>query len=483
MTEDAIHVFGGAAGPVSCMQDLDLVAQRLNLAADRVAAAVAAAMAARQRIEQSEPGPQWHLWDVDYWARRFRIGPGLVALRNQMLAEVDALIGQGELGALVEEIDLLASRVRIAQANYDEVERQAQIKADSWVGVRAELMTLMGNLGPNGWLASVINLGLGLAQSTGRYALKNGRAPSLAELLRERHPEVRAVLGTVVLPPFVLATPSTTKVARGTTKILAMGFGDGLGTTINRGVSKQERAQAGVEEIALRLQALSNSRDQDSTKIMVSKVVATGGDISWLVLIPGTSDPTGFGDGPNPANMSANLRAVAGDTNAIGSATAAALRAAGAKKGEPVVLAGHSQGGIVSAQLATDKTFNSKVNVAGVLTFGSPVSEMTPPHGQQWLSIEHVQDAIPALSGTNQHGASHTTVARDLAVAADPALRQRAGDTMSAHSLTGYADTGRLIDQSNTASVKTWRNTVAPVLDKNAQVTSTEWVITGQGGA
>src|SRR5436190_30255 len=70
-----------------------------------------------------------------------------------------------------------------------------------------------------------------------------------------------------------------------------------------------------------------------------------------------------------------------------------ALAAAGAGAGEPVLLVGHSLGGMVAAELARDP----QLTVAGVVTAGSPVG--ATPEGIPVLSLENRGDVVPLLSG------------------------------------------------------------------------------------
>jgi hypothetical protein len=306
--------------------------------------------------------------------------------------------------------------------------------------------------------------------------LEKGRVPSLAEMLRSHHGDARAVLASAVLPRFRFGQPSSADVARGITGQTTALYGDGLEVKIARLQEREDSAPAGVAALANKIRALSASRDKDSTKVALSKLTGPDGKVSWLVTIPGTIGASPI-PGPNPAGMSTNLRGVAGDPNAVGIATVAAMQDAGVRKGEPVVFAGHSQGGIVSAQLAADPDFNRMFTVAGILTLGSPVSLMKPPKDQQWLSVEHSQDVVPAALPANERGANHTTVVRDLGVSAPPG-GEGADNLLNAfHGTPVYARTGEMIDQSSASSLQAWRQAVAPVLNQNATVTTTEYLV------
>ena len=55
-----------------------------------------------------------------------------------------------------------------------------------------------------------------------------------------------------------------------------------------------------------------------------------------------------------------------------------AMNAAGIAPGEAVEFAGHSQGGIMAAQLAADPGVRARYNVVSVVTAGSPTATIAP---------------------------------------------------------------------------------------------------------
>lgn len=122
-----------------------------------------------------------------------------------------------------------------------------------------------------------------------------------------------------------------------------------------------------------------------------------GARTSWSVVIRGTQ-VWGTG-GPNPQDMLSNLQAVAGEASDQSRAVVAAMEAAGVGPGEAVELVGHSQGGAVAVQLASDPTFTSRYEVASVLTAGSPTAGATPVEGVRVLGMENTRDPVPGLDG------------------------------------------------------------------------------------
>lgn len=212
----------------------------------------------------------------------------------------------------------------------------------------------------------------------------------------------------------------------------------------------------GVGDVFTRMGTMTGA--EETHQVRVTRVTGADGEVRFVVEIPGTEqwDPTST---TNPADTKTNLEAVAGiDSNmeeAVRLALTDAMREAGIPDGEhgrpEVLLAGHSQGGIVAARLAQESAFN----VTDVLTGGSPVSRIDLPADVHLLSLEHDQDVVPRLDGEpNPSARNVTTISRDVAalVPGDPALggAQNVGD---AHASNLYGDTGALVDTSTDPAV------------------------------
>ena len=147
----------------------------------------------------------------------------------------------------------------------------------------------------------------------------------------------------------------------------------------------------------------SNAASAGNTKsrIRVRHVRTPSGEQAWIVEVPGTQDwsPTAP---RNPSDITANLASVAGLPSSLYPAIEKALRTsmarAGVKPGsEPVMLAGHSQGGIVATRLAQDRRFRQTYRVTHVITAGSPVSRIPLPPAVKSLDFAHRTDPVPRL--------------------------------------------------------------------------------------
>jgi pimeloyl-ACP methyl ester carboxylesterase len=111
--------------------------------------------------------------------------------------------------------------------------------------------------------------------------------------------------------------------------------------------------------------------------------------------------------------MGSNLNLIAGDSTAYGDAIAQAMTDAGVPGDAPVMLVGHSQGGMQAAALAADPDFG--YHVTHVVTAGSPVATSGVPDDVTMVSLENTGDVVPLLDGEeNPDGAQHTTVQTDV---------------------------------------------------------------------
>jgi hypothetical protein len=215
------------------------------------------------------------------------------------------------------------------------------------------------------------------------------------------------------------------------------------------------RAPQGVAALARDLGNLSDG-DEYPAHVRVVEVPREHGS-AWLVEVAGTQvwDPHG---GDNPFDVTSDVHLMAQESTVLGAGVEQALAQAQAATGrdassEPVMLAGHSLGGIVAAALASSPRFRAAHHVTHVVTLGSPVARLPVPEQVHVLSVEHAQDPVPRLDGrANPDRAGWVTVTRDLRGDAT-----QPGRASAAHSSDGYAETGAAVDASTDRSVRDWR--------------------------
>ena len=222
-------------------------------------------------------------------------------------------------------------------------------------------------------------------------------------------------------------------------------------------------APRSLADLARDQQNLSDAADYPG-HVRVVEVPQQGGGAAWVVEVSGTQvwDPRADG---NPFDLTSDLRLMAGSTTALTAGVARALdlaqtaaQAQGRVVGdEPVMLVGHSLGGIAASALAASPAFARRHHVTHLVTMGSPVGRAMVAPSVEVLSLEHDQDAVPRLEGQpNPDRRAWVTVTRDLSH--DPTART-AG---AAHATSEYVETAALVDSSPDPSVAAWRDSGRP---------------------
>lgn len=120
------------------------------------------------------------------------------------------------------------------------------------------------------------------------------------------------------------------------------------------------------------------------------------GTTAWTVVLPGTRETF---MAVNPQDHLSNVQLMADERDDLLLAAKQALAMAPIAPGDPVVFVGHSQGGIAAAELAADPGVRARFDVAGVVTMGSPIGQVRIPDTVPVISLENVDDLVPALDG------------------------------------------------------------------------------------
>lgn len=153
-----------------------------------------------------------------------------------------------------------------------------------------------------------------------------------------------------------------------------------------------------VHDIVQNLQAVDAAQTDDATSIRIQQIVGDDGVPRYIVYVPGSFGDPGNLWNPsdthgNPMDWNQNAGALLGGETDSSQAVQAAMEAAGIPYGADVVLAGHSQGGIVTTNLAASSEFNGGAqgyHVTDVVTFGSPVENKTLPEGTHSINFSNV---------------------------------------------------------------------------------------------
>jgi pimeloyl-ACP methyl ester carboxylesterase len=202
--------------------------------------------------------------------------------------------------------------------------------------------------------------------------------------------------------------------------------------------------------------------------ISVERVEHDDGTVSWVVLIPGTEELL---SGSNPFDGLSDVEIMGHDGVATADAAAAveaALAEAGVGADEPVVLIGHSLGGIAAAALADSASFRAKYRIGGIVTAGSPTASFTTPPGVPVLEIGNDQELVSNTDGRSGAESPSTpdrvTVSRNLAESDDPADRRAAGSIALAHEVDTHGRTLALAVESGNVQVQDVMARIEPLM-------------------
>lgn len=162
-----------------------------------------------------------------------------------------------------------------------------------------------------------------------------------------------------------------------------------------------------------------------------------------LVSLPGTQ-VGGLLPGTNPLDIGSNLRAMASSGIAASEAgVLSAMASAGIKPGDRVVFAGHSQGGLIAANIAAE---NQIFKTVGLVTFGSPIAQQSGKLHTPTIAIEHRNDPVPKLAlAANPNQSNWVTVQKNAELNATDSR----SNLVQVHGLDAYRQTAQQSDSSS----------------------------------
>lgn len=203
--------------------------------------------------------------------------------------------------------------------------------------------------------------------------------------------------------------------------------------------------------------------ETDHPSVHVERIDSATGR-RWVVSVPGTADWSPVAS-RTPFDLTGDVRLLAAGRSTGTAAVMAAMRATGVRPGEPVLLVGHSQGGLIAAAVAADPMVRREFAISHVLTSGAPVASVPVPDQVQVLSIEHTDDLVPRLDGSaNRDRPNWVTVSTAAPTTELPAADR--AEPLAAHRLELYRRTAQRIDESSDPSIVRWRAGLAPFLDR-----------------
>lgn len=201
--------------------------------------------------------------------------------------------------------------------------------------------------------------------------------------------------------------------------------------------------------------------------IEVAVIEAEGRPDRYAVTLPGTKTWNPW-DTDNPLDVTGDLAAISGSPH-MARAVTTALQEAGAAPGAPVLLAGHSGGGLHARAIAANPAFLAEFDPKYVLTAGSPVGNTPLPDGTRGLNLHQNGDIVDDLDG---RAAPDTKNNVTVEFQTEPLKDPQSGDELSAHSAANYAGKAELLETSDHPSVSTTVAGIAAFVPAGAKVSS-----------
>lgn len=208
----------------------------------------------------------------------------------------------------------------------------------------------------------------------------------------------------------------------------------------------------------------------DDLPCAVRVAVLSGLPRRMVVILPGTQT---FSTRPvrNPYAMSQNIHLLAtgsaSNSRAVRRIVWQARRRAGWSDRDvaSLLVFGHSQGGIIAAELAREMEHSSVNEVSHVVTTGAPVAGRPFPDCTQFLAVEHLEDIIPKLDLTDNPARPNVVTVKAPALA-----RDEAGRVLDVHRWLVYEQTLSRVAASNHPTLRSVMAGLAPFFDDLASI-------------
>lgn len=351
--------------------------------------------------------------------------------------------GAGSIAASLDELTLSIGRLRECADTIQDVGHRAH--SLDWLTSAVTRTVPTEALGAVDWTLSGVVLDLGgLARRLEDHVWRTRKALNTYWLL-QREVAAGVLAARVAYPALFLLTTRPRMIGL---------LRDGRAAPAQP-VPIDAETRVGIHDLASIV--TSQSLLSGGSTVRVVEVPQADGTSGWIVQIPGTiSWNPSAGEAPN--DLTADLELMARRSAALSAGVLDALRqaqgAAGRTgRGDPVMLTGHSLGGIAAASIAASASAREGLNITHVVTIGSPVAHLAVPEDIEVLSLAHTKDVVTHLDlAPNPDRLTWTTVHRNA----------------SGHGALAYRETSRLastaIRTGSDPSLARWAATATPFL-------------------
>jgi hypothetical protein len=186
-------------------------------------------------------------------------------------------------------------------------------------------------------------------------------------------------------------------------------------------------------------------RPGDQGTIEIQTIHEPDGTVGHIVYLPGTDDlaTTPLTQDGDVRDLATDLDLIAGHDTTYQQGIEEAMRQAGIGPHDPVLLAGHSQGGMEAAAMLGN---GSPFHVTHVVTAAAPTAQVHGfPSGSHVLSLENHGDVVPLLDG-----ADNPDSVQQVTVQFDDHETSIAGN----HDLAHYVRGATAVDASTDPSIR-----------------------------
>ncbi|MGH8861864.1 MAG: hypothetical protein ACRDVG_11645 [Jatrophihabitantaceae bacterium] len=209
---------------------------------------------------------------------------------------------------------------------------------------------------------------------------------------------------------------------------------------------------------------LSRRNEGRPGEISVSFVAGADGRRRAIVDIPGTKSWSPF-PVRDVTNLGTDIISIAGSATSYERGIFAAMAAAGVTPTTPVLLVGHSEGGIVAVDAAHHAAESGRFTITHVVTAGAPVGEIARqlPSHVSLLALENRVDNIPDLDGALNPDRRNVTTVRATIDRGSPGGNHSLDET--------YTPEAAAADASRNRSITDFLGSARGFLDGDAMTT------------
>ena len=294
--------------------------------------------------------------------------------------------------------------------------------------------------------------------------------PAVVELVRRAVMSADDFVGGVLrLPPGMvdmLGDDGLKILGLQATAVTVIAIGNSAGALDETGISVARSGKTEPTTPAVGWAQRADRIPEGKAQVRIDRYSEPGQPDRFEVYLGGTQDGS-FVAGTETSDMTSNLSSIAGRKSGAYKVAAAAMAAAGINPNSPVMFTGYSQGGLVAAQLAASKEFNTH----GLFTIGAPAGQVHVPSDISYMAIQHTDDLVPAAGG-DWKSATPVLVTRYV-------FEGRAVPTdvmLPAHQLNEYRHTAMLVDADDGRRVAVARAAFDKFTEGSTRAESTDYI-------